>query len=115
MAEVWDYQGYQIDEGLKPRNGNYKADFYQYFFIVKKDGERVMKFCVWAPRDDVPEIEGASAFLDAGNSAADFVRNEGLKEVKERIDTGMFENTLLEMTRGGRKLVPLDEADDKLQ
>ena len=43
MAKVWEYNGYTIDEGLKPRDENYKADYYQYFFIVKKAEQRLMK------------------------------------------------------------------------
>ena len=100
MAKVWEYRGYTIDEGLKPRDENFKADYYQYFFIVKKGDERVMKYCVWAPRGDVETSEE--------------VRVKGLERVKERIDAGNFQNLLLEITVDGAKELPLDELPEKL-
>ena len=114
MAKVWEYNGYTIDEGLKPRDENYKDDYYQYFFIVKKEEQRLMKFCVWAPRDVVDQLDEAKAFIAGGSRPDEFVRTKGLERVKALIDAGEFKNTLMEITAVGVREVPLDELPDKL-
>ncbi len=107
MTQVWEHNGYQIDEGFKPRDGNFKSDYYQYFFLVKKDGERVMKFCIWSPREF---IDGA---IEGTQKPVDYLRSRALPKIKTRIDEGVFENTLLELTAAGHRLVPLDRIGKK--
>ena len=109
MAQVWEHNGYQIDEGLKPRDGNFKSDHYQYFFLVKKDGERVMKFCIWSPRKFV------DGEIESSQSPADFLRLRALQKIKDRIDEGVFENTLLELSDSGHRMVPLDRIGKKME
>src|SRR3990172_6126363 len=114
MGKVWDYNGYTIDEGLKPRDENYKADYYQYFFIVKKDDRRLMKFCVWAPRADLAGLDQAKAYAAGGGRLDEWLRDQGVARVKQLIDAGAFKNTLLEITAAGTRELPLDELPDKL-
>lgn len=114
MAKVWDYKGYTIDEGLKPRDENFKPDYYQYFFIVKKAGERVMKVCVWAPRADAETMASAREYVEKGGRVDEFIREIGLSRVKELIDSSVFENILIEMTAAGVRELPLDKQDGKI-
>ncbi len=109
MAQVWEHNGYQIDEGLKPHDGNFKSGYYQYFFLVKKDGKRVMKFCVWSPREFVDGV------IDDSQNPADFLRSSALQKIKDRIDEGVFENTLLELSDSGHSMIPLDRMGKKME
>ncbi len=109
MAQVWEHNGYQIDEGLKPHDGNFKSGYYQYFFLVKKDGERIMKFCIWSPREFV---DGA---IEGSEDPAGYLRSRALQKIKDRIDQGIFENTLLELTASGHKMLPLDRIGKKIE
>ncbi len=38
MAKVWEYQGYTIDEGLKPHDENFKAIIISIFSSSKRTG-----------------------------------------------------------------------------
>ncbi len=112
MAQVWDYNGFTIDEGLKPRDGNFKPGYYQHFFLVKRADERIMKFCVWAPKNDIaameiPEVDGAVV------TGTQYVRAQGLKAVKRRIDAENFSDSLLEITTAGARIIPLEKLDEK--
>ncbi len=109
VAKLWQHNGYEIDEGFKPRDGNFKPDYYQYFFLIKKKGVRVMKFCVW----------GAKEFVDGVPEAADdpvgYLRSRAIETIKSRIDDGSFEDTLLELSALGERLIPLEQVDKKLE
>lgn len=107
MANLWKHNGYEIDEGAKPHDGNFKPDHYQYFFLVKKDGRRLMKFCVWAAK---PYIDNLA---EAGDDPVEYLREQGLGAVKAQIDSGNFTNKLLEMTESGHRLIALDEISGK--
>ncbi len=114
MSEISNYEGYLIDEGAKPHDGNFKPDDFQYFFLVKKDDERVMKLCVWAPREQLAELEEVKMFVEAGGAAGDYVRAVGIAEVKKRIDEGNFENILIQIDEKGIRVLPLDKLREKL-
>jgi len=108
MTNIWEHAGYEIDEGLKPHDGNFKVGHYQFFFLVKKDGRRMMKFCIWAPRPYIDGLTGAGS-----DAAADYLREQGLGAVKAQIDSGVFENKLLELDDSGHRLIPLDKMPEK--
>ena len=55
---IWDYLGYEIDEGIKPHDENFNDNYYQYFFIVKRDDEKKFKFCIWAKIDALESDPG---------------------------------------------------------
>ncbi len=114
MSDISDYKGYVIDEGPKPNDGNFKLDDFQYFFLVKKDDERVMKLCVWAPREQLVEIDDVKEFIATGSNAVDYVRAIGIAEVKKRIDDGNFENILIQIDQKGKRVLPLDKLREKL-
>jgi hypothetical protein len=106
MAQIWKYHGYEIDEGLKPHDGNYKHGWYQYFFLVKQDGRRLMKLCVWGPEPYVDRISGAQ-------DSVEYLRQIGLPEVAKRVDENDFDNLLIELDETGQRLIRLDELDEK--
>ncbi|HEB13074.1 hypothetical protein LCGC14_3155900 [marine sediment metagenome] len=114
MSEISDYKGYVIDEGQKPHDGNFRPDDYQHFFLVKKGDERVMKLCVWAPKDQLAEIDEVKKFVETGSDAAEYVRAVGIAEVKKRIDDSNFDNILIQIDQKGLRVLPLDKLREKL-
>lgn len=115
MPKIWEYKDYTVDEGMKPHDENYKPDFYQYFFIVKKGDERIFKYCIWTSKEAVekhPELTAEAS--STGHKIPESVYQRALSRVKEKIDTGDFDNRLLEFSEAGEREVPLDELDKKL-
>lgn len=111
---LWEYRGYEIDEGMKPHDANFKDDHYQYFFIVKKGGERKFKFCIWANKEALqkdPEIAEETRLT--GHKIPEFIYRMAQARVKEKIDREDFENCLLEHSEKGLNELPLDELNEK--
>jgi hypothetical protein len=113
MSKIWEYNGYTIDEGLKPKDENYKEDYYQYFFLVKHHDRRVMKYCVWGPREGLEELAEIKAHISSGGRVGDYLREAGLKRVKERVESGEFDNLMLEFTPDGPRELALDKLPEK--
>lgn len=114
MPKIWEYQGFIVDEGLKPHDLVYKPDFYQYFFIIKEGGERKFKYCIWAEKaliNDLPEVK---EFISKGGNVQEYLRDKALARVKEKIDRNDFSNSLLKIDSSGENEIPLDEQSEKL-
>jgi uncharacterized protein YyaL (SSP411 family) len=106
----WDYEGYRVDEGLKPEPG----DRFQYFFRVLKDDERVFRYCIWTSKRAIstrwPDLDIDS---QAGlTGLEERLRAEGRVRVRAKIDEEAFENWLLDLRGDGEEEVILEERDD---
>lgn len=115
MPKIWEYNGYTIDEGMKPHDENYKPDFYQYFFIVKVNDQRKFKYCIWADKailEKHPEMTAEA--VSTGHKIPESVYQHALSRIKEKIDGGQFDNRLLEFDEASVSEVALDEMDRKL-
>lgn len=115
MPKIWEYNGYAIDEGIKPHDENYKPDFYQYFFIVKQGGQRKFKYCIWTSKSELerhPELVAEAK--SAGHKIPERIYQKALSRVKEKIDRREFDNRLLEFDAEGEREIALDELDKKL-
>lgn len=114
MAKIWEYQGFVIDEGLKPHDQIYKEDFHQYFFLVKKGGERKFKYCIWAEKAFLNSLPEVREFISKGGKIQEYLHNKALARVKEKIDRQDYENSLLKIDSSGEKEIFLDELPEKL-
>ena len=106
----WNYEGYTVDEGLKPEPG----DRFQYFFRVLKDDERVFRYCIWTSKRAIstrwPDLDVDSQAGLAG--LEERLRAEGRVRVRAKIDEESFENWLLDLRGDGEEEVILEERDD---
>lgn len=109
QGEVWAYKGYSVDEGFKPEPG----ERFQYFFRVLKGDERVFRYCIWtskkAAAERWPEVDAGT---EAGRAdLAEKLRAEGHARVQAKIDTGAFENWLLDLRGDGEEELILEDKD----
>ncbi len=111
---VWDYLGYQIEEGLKPHDENFKDDYYQYFFMVKRDDETKFKFCIWAKIDTLQSDQSlAEEARETGHKIPESIYRRAHARVMEKIEGEDFENCLLEFDENGLNELLLDEISEK--
>ncbi len=111
---IWDYLGYQIDEGMKPHDEAFKDDYYQYFFIVKEDGERRFKFCIWANKDALQnDLVMVKETSETGHKIPESIYKTAHSRVMEKIEKKDFENCLIEFDEKGLRELPLDEMSEK--
>lgn len=115
MSKVWEYNGFTIDEGMKSRDENFKDNYYRYFFLVKKDGERKFKYCIWA---DKLTLNANPVWLAesqaSGHKIPESIYQQALDRVKEKIDGGDYDNRLLEFNDEVNE-VALDDLDRKME
>jgi len=111
---IWDYLGHQIDEGMKPRDENFNDDYYQYFFIVKRDNEKKFKFCIWAKIDMLESDPSmAEETRETGHKIPESIYRTAHARVMEKIEKEDFENCLLEYDENGLNELRLDEMNEK--
>ncbi|MFC2031122.1 DUF255 domain-containing protein [Chloroflexota bacterium] len=109
QSQAWQYKGYSVDEGFKPE----PRDRFQYFFRVLKDQERAFRYCVWTSKEAAatrwPELD---LDTDEGRVAlGQRLRSEGHARIQAKIDSGAFENWLLDLRPDSEEEVILEERD----
>jgi uncharacterized protein YyaL (SSP411 family) len=108
-GEAWQYKGYTVDEGFKPEPGQR----FQYFFRVLKADERVFRYCIWTSKEAVaarwPDLD-----LDTEVGQAELekhLRAEGHDRIQAKIESGAFENWLLDLRGDSEEEVILEDKD----
>jgi hypothetical protein len=112
-GQTWDYQGFTVWEGLKPR----EAGQWQYFFVVSREGQKKFTYCVWADKETwmtriSPERQKEDEAL---KKAIPLLREKGIARVKEKIVDRDFTSTVLKLEGEESEEVHLDEAFDLRQ
>jgi uncharacterized protein YyaL (SSP411 family) len=108
--EVWQFQGYTVEEGFKPE----PRDRFQYYHRVFKGGEQAFRYCIWTSEEAViarwPDID---LHTDAGRARLEeLLRSEGHARVRAKIEAQAFENWLLDLRSDGEQEVVLEEKND---
>ena len=109
QSGAWSYQGYTTDEGFKPEPRNR----FQYYFRVLKGGERVFRYCIWTSKEAAsrrwPDLDLGT---EAGRTGLqEHLRREGHSRIQTKIDTGAFENWLLDLRAEDEEELVLEERD----
>jgi hypothetical protein len=100
MDASWDYNNYQIKDGLKP-----ESKHFQYFYVVKKGEEKKCNYCVWIVDEALSRLNNSKDF-----SAIVASQKEGWnKWVKGKIDAGDFRSKVLKYEKDGEKEIELSE------
>ncbi|HEX21160.1 MAG TPA: hypothetical protein ENH19_00725 [Actinobacteria bacterium] len=117
MSKIWNFKGYVIDEGLKPHDANYKSDYYQYFFIVKRDSKHIFKYCIWLKKSIIEADEGMKQEMrTTGHKINQRLYELATARVKEKIVNREFTNKLLIVDdEDGETEVNLDEMKKKIR
>lgn len=105
MEKEWTYQGYKIEEGLKPGSKNF-----QYFFLVSEGGEKKCNYCVWIEKDALPSFDSDGDFEAIISSKKEDWGNW----VREKIGQGDFRNVVLKLGKEGQSEVDLSEMKEKM-
>jgi uncharacterized protein YyaL (SSP411 family) len=110
LADTWQYEGYQVDEGFKPEPGQR----FQYFLRVFKGQERAFRYCIWISQDAIEarwsDVDPATE--EGRNLLEERLQAVGHERVREKIDEGAFENWLLNLRPEGEEEVVLEEKDE---
>jgi hypothetical protein len=109
-GQTWDYHGFTVWEGLKPR----ETGQWQYFFVVSREGQKKFTYCVWADKETwmtriSPERQKEDEAL---KKAIPLLREKGIARVKEKIVDRDFTSTVLKLEGEKSEEVQLDEAFD---
>ncbi|MFH1487494.1 MAG: hypothetical protein ABII06_01195 [Pseudomonadota bacterium] len=105
MEKEWTYQGYKVEEGLKPGSKNF-----QYYFLVSEGGEKKCNYCVWIGKDALTRFDKAGNF----ETIISAKKEDWGKWVREKIGQGDFRNVVLKVDREGQSEVDLAEMKEKL-
>jgi uncharacterized protein YyaL (SSP411 family) len=108
-GEAWEYKGYTVDEGFKPEPGQR----FQYFFRVLKGDERIFRYCIWTSKEAL-ETRWPDLDLDTGAGQAELEKRlaaEGHNRIQAKIESGAFENWLLDLRGDSEEEVILEDKD----
>ena len=105
MEKKWSYNGYQVEEGLKPGSKHL-----QYFFNVYKGGEKKCNYCVWIEDEALPRFDQYGDF----NKIISSHKESWIKWVQEKIDAGDFNDKVLRFENKGHKEIDLSEMKAQL-
>ena len=105
METRWNYNNFQVEEGLKSG-----TDKFRYFFKVNKGGEKKCNYCVWIEDEALVRFDKAKNF-DAIISSQ---KNSWNRWVQEKIDEGDFNSKVYRFWKNGQEEIDLSEADEYL-
>lgn len=116
MSKTWAYGDCVIEEGAKPHEEEYKTDYYQYFFIVKRGEDRVFKYCVWVEEDAVLKDKAyAEERVRTGHKIPEAVYQQAVAAVLAKIDTSDYSDRLLRLSGDGIEEIDLDSSGAKVE
>jgi uncharacterized protein YyaL (SSP411 family) len=109
-SRTWTYQGYTVDEGFKPE----PRERYQYYLRVLQGEKRVFRYCIWTSKEAAAaRWPGLDLSGEAGRARLEqYLRDEGHRRVKAKIEAQAFENWLLDLRGTGEEEVILEVRDE---
>jgi len=98
MEKEWYHKSYGIKDGLKPGN-----EHFQYFYVVSDKGATKCHYCVWITDDALPRFDPSRNF----DAIVSTHREAWNQWVREKIDQGALESTVLKIDRDGESEIAL--------
>jgi len=98
MEKEWYHKNYGIKDGLKPG-----SEHFQYFYVVSDKGSTKCHYCVWITDDALPRLDPSLNF----DAIVSTHREAWNQWVREKIDQGALESTVLKIDRDGESEIAL--------